>query len=235
MEIYLPHITAGYQEGISLGIETESSTFQNWPLDAKSPFTGQLVNPFVVWNFSNTHRYPRAISRTNGVEFSFIYREYLTRLGSAVNLSEIFADTQAYLGMPFNRHVLAWKGSIAYNNTDFPKFYPQFNSLTIRSFENLCCIGNLFFSTLEYRFPLVEIQRGGQSVPIFLEQLHGAFFADFVRSLSSSSNHQLAIGGEIRLDASAGYLLRSTLRLSFALGIKPEWTPRFLIQVGETF
>lgn len=233
-QVYLPHITVGYQQGFSLGIEAEKSAFQDWPHDAKSPFAGQLVDLFVGWSFGNTHRYPRAISRTNGIELSFIYRDYLARLGGAVNLSEFLADARVYWGMPFDRHVLAWKGSIAYNSTNLPKFYFQFNELTIRSLDKLY-VGNLFLSTMEYRFPVVEIQRGWQNLPLFLEQLHGAFFADFARSLSSSSNNQLAIGGEIRLDAIAGYLLRSTLRLSLAMGIKPERTPRFWIQVGEAF
>ena len=116
----------------------------------------------------------------------------------------------------------------------FPTFHPQFNALTVRSFDDIY-VGNLFFTAGEYRFPIVGIQRGWQSLPIFFEQLHGAFFADYVRSLSSLSNDQLAIGGEIRLDGTAGYLLRSTLRLSLAMRLSPERTLRFLVQVGETF
>ncbi len=85
------------------------------------------------------------------------------------------------------------------------------------------------------RFPLIEIQRGWYFFPIFFEQLHGAVFADYVRPLVSGSTDQLAIGGEIRLDGSVGNLLRSTLRLSFAVEIAPERTRRFLIQIGETF
>ncbi len=232
-QINLPHTTVGYQQEFRLGIETERSAFQDWPQDVEFPLATRLVDLFIGWNFSNTHRYPRGISQTNGVKCSLFYRKYLARLGSTVNLSEILVDAQLYLGIPFDRHVLAWKGSLVYNNRDLPMFQSQLNALAIRSFESLY-VGNQFFSTLEYRFPIIEIRRGWQILPLFLEQLHGAMFADLTGTLSSS-NQQLAIGSEMRLDASAGYILRSTLKLSLALKLKPKRKLRAFVQIGETF
>lgn len=74
---------------------------------------------------------------------------------------------------------------------------------------------------LEYRFPILWIERGYETLPGFLWRLHGAVYSDigtaFYGALSLD-RFKVSVGGELRLDGSLGYYLPFTLQLGYAHG-----------------
>jgi hypothetical protein len=74
---------------------------------------------------------------------------------------------------------------------------------------------------LEYRFPLLWIERGYETLPGFLWRLHGALYSDVGSAFFgpfSLDKLNASVGGELRLDGSLGYYLPFMLQLGYAHG-----------------
>jgi outer membrane protein assembly factor BamA len=85
-------------------------------------------------------------------------------------------------------------------------------------------------ASLEYRFPLVNIERGGGQTPFFARRLHGAVFAEAGNAWDGeyhSSEAKRAVGAELRLDLSIAYHLPVTLRLVVAKGLDEKGEGQF--------
>jgi len=82
--------------------------------------------------------------------------------------------------------------------------------------------GGMLFSG-EYRLPLVDIQRGLGTGPIFLKNLHMAFFADYGTVFDTSpklNEFLLGVGTELRGNFVVGYGLPLTARLGYGIIVK---------------
>jgi hypothetical protein len=72
----------------------------------------------------------------------------------------------------------------------------------------------------EYRLPLVQPQRGAGTWPIFLKNLHMAFFADYGSVFNGDldfNNFLLGVGTELRADFVIGYGLPISGRLGYGI------------------
>ena len=80
--------------------------------------------------------------------------------------------------------------------------------------------------SLEYRFPLLEVGRGGVSAPFFLRRLHGALFVDAGEAWSDGAFRadelHAGVGAEVRFDLLFSYYLPLTVRLGIAAGLDEE-------------
>jgi hypothetical protein len=76
----------------------------------------------------------------------------------------------------------------------------------------------------QWRFPISRIESGLSTVPMFLERLKGAVFADVGTAFFGHlerSDIRAGIGAELQLGLLAGYSLRSNLRVGLARGLGP--------------
>lgn len=74
---------------------------------------------------------------------------------------------------------------------------------------------------IEYRFPIVWIERGYGTLPGFLTRLHGAVYSDIGAAFFGKltlDQVKASLGGELRLDGLLGYFLPFTLQLGYAHG-----------------
>ena len=78
-------------------------------------------------------------------------------------------------------------------------------------------------ASLEYRFPIKNIELGISSTPFFFRRLHGAVFAEAGNAWDDqyrSEDIKSSIGAEVRMDMDIAYqLLPITLRLVGAKGL----------------
>jgi len=74
---------------------------------------------------------------------------------------------------------------------------------------------------IEYRFPLLWLERGYDALPFYLWRLHGAVYSDvggaFFGTISQDKI-KASVGGELRLDGSLGYYLPFMIQLGYAHG-----------------
>ena len=79
----------------------------------------------------------------------------------------------------------------------------------------------LALSTVEYRLPILEIERGAETLPVFVERVHAAAFADLGLAFSGApvpTDFRSSVGGELRLDVMLGYYGFFQVRLGYARG-----------------
>ena len=91
---------------------------------------------------------------------------------------------------------------------------------------------------LDYRFPLLRIDRGLGTVPAFARVIHGAVFFDAGHAWVDSfrrSEVTVSVGAELSLDAVVGYVLPLTFTGGGAwasqdrgfVGFRADWTVQF--------
>ncbi|OGQ21311.1 MAG: hypothetical protein A3I05_07085 [Deltaproteobacteria bacterium RIFCSPLOWO2_02_FULL_44_10] len=199
-----------------------------------------------VYAYGDAEEYPASISLQGGRSVRFFTSITDKALGSASgNEQTIFVgDWREYLHLG-RRHVLAFRGAGGMTRGDRliqgtfslggalgegsmagggSFFYFPLRGLPTASFSRTRA---MLFSS-EYRFPLTSPQRGLGTAPIFLKNLHGAFFADYGNAFNAHEggsdkfstffdNFFLGVGSELRADFIVGYGLPIVGRVGYAL------------------
>jgi hypothetical protein len=85
----------------------------------------------------------------------------------------------------------------------------------LRGFDTDTMTGSaIAVANLDYRFPLLRLERGFRTWPLFLRQLHGAVFTDIGAAgpaLDSLPAPAVSVGAEIASDLTLGYSWGVTL------------------------
>ncbi|PLX81667.1 MAG: hypothetical protein C0617_16380 [Desulfuromonas sp.] len=209
------------------------------PPGAPRPDKGQLSGVRLSYLFDNTVRPPRSISAEDGRRVSLAVQHNSPGLGSDFRLTKYTLDWREFLDMPWWRHhVLAGRlfGGLADGETLDQRAFrvggdPPGDILQGLDGESLPLRGygiNEFrgqravLASLEYRFPVVNLERGPGNGPFFFRRIHGAVFAEGANAFDSgglrSEDIRTSSGMEARLDLDLGYVLPITLRLVLARG-----------------
>jgi outer membrane protein assembly factor BamA len=89
---------------------------------------------------------------------------------------------------------------------------------------------------LDFRFPLVSVQRGVGTLPFFLRTVHGALFADGGHAWSDAfhwSSVRTSVGAELSLDSVIGYGLPLTFVAGAAWRTDPATSRRGFATFGR--
>ncbi|HSQ78150.1 MAG TPA: BamA/TamA family outer membrane protein [Nitrospirota bacterium] len=210
------------------------------------PFEGVLASGRVSYSINNAKRYNFSISPEEGRTIELGYERFDTSIGSDLELNKYTADWHEYINFPWPHQVLQVR---AFAGTSTGRKFPQGTfqlggdmpgdvtlsiddqEVYLRGYPYGEFRGqNIGLLSLEYRFPLLNIEHGGGQTPFFLRRLHGAVFAEAGNVWDEGAFHESdikrAVGAEARLDLDAVYgLLPLTLRLGVAKGLdeKGEW------------
>jgi outer membrane protein assembly factor BamA len=89
----------------------------------------------------------------------------------------------------------------------------------------------------EYRFPIVEVDRGLSTLPVFLSRVTGAVFADYGTAFddASKAKFKLGTGGELWFETQIGYFLYFTFRAGYARGLMSGGIDRFYFVAAVPF
>ena len=116
---------------------------------------------------------------------------------------------------------------------------PVFGGTALRGYSPAGRTGLRFqMVQLEYRFPLFRIQRGLETLPIYLNRVHALVFTDYGDAYSERIDlrtFRLGVGAEIYLDFTVGHTLPFTLRAGFAYGVHEGGGPRGYLHLGRPF
>ena len=180
--------------------------------------------------------------------------------GSQESLYAATYVAQGYIPMPWGAHTLAVRsaGGMAtgsytsrtlffvggYNleNTGFPDVFTStvFNgAFVLRGYEPNTYRGqNYILNQLEYRLPIARVDRGIQTLPLFLRRIDGNLFVDWGgafnrfnfddvklfhdRSIIASKQLHTGAGAELWFGMDVGYVVPLNLRLGYALGFSED-------------
>ncbi|MCK9420546.1 MAG: BamA/TamA family outer membrane protein [Nitrospirae bacterium] len=209
-----------------------------WPrYSGPVPAQGTLVSGRAVYLFNNAKQYGFSISPEGGRTIEVGYKQYDKSIGSDFNISKYSADWHEYIDFPWKHHVLQAR---AFAGISRGEVIPQGafqvggdnpgNALIPVDDESIYLRGypiNSFrgrkagLASLEYRFPIKDIELGWSSTPVFLRRVHGAVFAEAGNAWNDafrSREFKRSAGAEVRLDTNLTYYLPITFRIVFAYG-----------------
>src|SRR5262249_30955739 len=111
---------------------------------------------------------------------------------------------------------------------DFPildtlrNFLVQRGWLVLRGYPVAYEVGPYYgLMNAEYRFPVLNIDRGPSTLPLFFHRVTGAAFVDYGSAFSdaASAKFKTGVGAELWLDLTIGYLLDFPFRIGYARGL----------------
>lgn len=205
------------------------------------PFRGFVGALSFGYSFSNVERYLWSIGGERG--FSFSANVSTTQPWLASDFSGIAAtsDLTAYFRMPWlQNHTLALHAGAGFSGGSFPGrgsfFIGSFVELplvdvlrnvllqggyVLRGYSQVAASGSQYgLVNAEYRFPIVNIDRGLSTLPVFLNRVNGAVFADYGTAFDDPNTlrFKLGTGAEITIDTLLGYYALFTFKAGFAHG-----------------
>lgn len=248
LELIVPLLKMQKQHALRLGYRWREvsalSELPPWPMySGPNPVEGVLASGRVSYLFNSAKRYNFSISPEQGRTLELGYERLDRAIGSDFDLNKYTADWHEYINLPWQHHVLqarAFAGRAI--GQDFPQGAFQLGGdmpgditlsiddwdVYLRGYPVAEFRGQkAALASLEYRFPVVNIEHGGGQTPFFLRRLHGAVFAEAGNAWNEGVFHagdvKRAVGAELRLDLDMVYgMLPVTLRLGFARGLDEE-------------
>jgi hypothetical protein len=206
------------------------------------PARGLASTIHLGYSYANAERYLWSVGPERGFAFNLGVDVTDPLIGSEFAGFAANGDFMMYLLMPWLRHhSLALHAGGGTSGGSFPgrgAFYvggfvdlPIVDTvrnlliqggITLRGYEPVAVAGRSYALTnAEYRFPIVNIDRGDSTLPVFLNRITGAVFVDYGSAFDTFRDAQFktGVGGELWFDTLLGYIAPFTFRVGYARGL----------------
>ncbi len=206
------------------------------------PTLGTIGTVHLGWGYSNAISYLWSVGNESGLEVGASFDLADPLLASDTSGYAASFSLATYLSMPWLRHhVLALHGAGGTSGGNAagrgPYYIGGFIDLpTINVVRNVLIQGgielrgypvveeagaNYALFNGEYRFPIVNVDRGASTLPFFLQRISGAAFVDYGSAFqdTTSAKFKTGAGGELWFDMTLGYTLAFTFRTGYAKGL----------------
>jgi outer membrane protein assembly factor BamA len=225
------------------------------PYDTFHPPPANLASiASISWSYGNAQSYLWSVGEEKGFNASASFDVSHPVLGSDYRGYRLKADFTTYVQMPWLRHhVVALHAGGGMMGGAFPggPFYvggfvevaptDQLNNLlgsggflyqsgiVLRGYPVAVQTGQYYTLTqAEYRFPIVNIDRGTSTVPIMLNRISGNVFFDLGSAFDDprTATYLSGVGGELWVDTSLGYFASFNFRVGYARGLAKGGTDK---------
>ncbi|HXX68028.1 MAG TPA: BamA/TamA family outer membrane protein [Polyangiaceae bacterium] len=206
------------------------------------PTRGMLTTLHLGWSYSNATGFLWSVSNEQGFDVSANLDLSDPAIGSDFSGYAAQLNFATYFAMPWlQHHVLALHAGGGFSGgnmggdgpfyvggfIDLPLVNVIENSLVqggiqLRGYPVAYEIGQDYaLFNAEYRFPILSVDRGLSTLPIFLDRINGNLFVDYGSAFNdaSSAEFKTGVGGELWFDVQLGYILDFTFRAGFAKGL----------------
>ena len=247
---------------------TASAHRPRYPIgNLNDPFSESLARPSdtflgtvrLAFRFSNAYQPVYGVSSERGFSLSLATDFGSTATGSDSSLAGFTGRAIGYLPMPWlSHHALAVGISGGIGGGAYPTFRQggfadqspfdavrtglRQNAFVLRGFPYGAFLGRQYnLANVEYRFPIVWVERGVSTLPVFWHGLSGTLFADYggaynhIDSNDLLSQYHLGTGGELRLTLALGYFIETEFHLGWAKGFGTLGTSQTYFVAAATF
>ncbi|MGQ9617659.1 MAG: hypothetical protein ACUVUG_01730 [Candidatus Aminicenantia bacterium] len=203
--------------------------------------------------YNSSKKYSFSISPIEGRKLSFLLERDFKALGSDYNIWRFIGEWKEFIKLPLKHHVLgirfiygkSWgeKRRVFYlggyeGNTGFSGFESE-NFNLLRGYKKESFYGTeALLLNFEYRFPIINIERGIGNFPLFIRRIHLSPFLDlgnvWINSFRSSDLKK-GIGMEVRTDFTFSYFLSMTASLGFAKGLDAGGKTTLFLRLSSSF
>ncbi len=267
-----------YRQIFSLGYQYIKSSIATDTSSSLNNSQEKISSLRLGYSYSDAEKYGFSISPELGNSFSLTYEHADKALGGDYTFDKLLFDGRKFIPLPPLHQVLALRlvagtssSSILESGLDGEKFklggsYSADNlsnidvsTFSLRGYKPAALEGNnLLLTSLEYRFPLANIEHSLKLGPlsIFLERLSGALFIDMGNAWESSGasansslninteNNEInsiwqdfksSIGAELKADFNYQYDSPFTVRLGAAKALTDPKGYDIYITLGSSF
>ena len=196
----------------------------------------------VGWSYSTAQRFAMAVGPEKGFSTSANVSYTNPWLASDYTGFAASANHAMYFLMPWLRHhSVALHGSLGTSGGTFPGKGPFFvggfvdfpvvdmvrnvliqGGVLLRGYAPVALVGrsNALFNA-EYRFPIVDVDRGLSTLPVFLQRISGAAFVDYGSAFNEleTAKFKTGVGGELAFDTTLAHVVGFIFRLGYARGL----------------
>lgn len=206
------------------------------------PVRGVTSSIHLGYAYTNAERYLWSVGPERGSSLSLAFDLTDPMLGSDFSGFAVTGDFVTYLTMPWlEHHSLALHAGAGTSGGSFPGrgafFIGGFvdlpvvdtvrnlliqGGITLRGYPAVAEAGRSYtLGNAEYRFPILNVDRGDSTLPVFLNRVTGAAFIDYGSAFDSfrDARFKTGVGGELWFDMTLGYVLPFTFRLGYAKGL----------------
>ncbi len=209
-----------------------------------APEVGPDANLFVTWDFSNVHSWQYSISGQEGRHLQLSLQISDPALGGHFHTTEVTWAWTEYLTPPWARLqalAILYSGGVGIGDKRAPfelGGYVQQDLLRavflntrqcctyLRGYAPNAMVGDQYhLLSTEYRSPLLWIERGYSTFPVYLRRLYGAAFVDAGAAFFGAlhpSDLRYGVGGELRFQFKLFYYVESEVQLGFARGLSKD-------------
>lgn len=208
------HRKAAYQIIPSIAYRHDRLSGLNDVLPGGNPFwTGDLASIRLSCLFANAKKYGWSISPEHGRALYGEAEFYRNFLGSEISQTIVWGRWSEYINLPIAHHVLLLDSRMGAWKAKEVSFFETNSAFDLRGYP-ISELHNSYraCATAEYRFPLLWVERGYQTWPLYWKSLHGALYAE--AGVHSRTGRGLSRGGTKR---GIGAELRSDWLVSYAL------------------
>ena len=213
------------------------------PYDTPSiPTRGMLSDIHLGWGYSNAEGFIYSVGNERGFSIGTSFDWADPIIGSNFSGFTSRADFSTYVPNPlFAHHVLALHagggmggGDRAGRGVFYVGGFQDFSAVDIvendliqggvqlRGYPVVTQTGNYYaLLNAEYRFPIVNVDHGFSTLPVFLSRVTGDFFVDSGSAFDTfdQADFLTGVGGELCFDFQLGYVLNFTFRAGLARGL----------------
>ncbi len=203
------------------------------------PAEGTLASARLSLAFADARQYGMSVSPEGGRAVTGTYERFDESWGSDFRIDRYTLDWREYLDLPWRHHVLAVhlhggasrgdrlpQRPFSLGGDEEADLASGDEAVFLRGYPAKAFRGEkICLGSLEYRFPLKNIERGWKLWPVFFRRAHGAVFFEAGNAWDGrfeSSELKKSAGLEARLDMTLGYWLPLTARIVLARGFDEE-------------
>ncbi|HEY6475745.1 MAG TPA: BamA/TamA family outer membrane protein [Polyangia bacterium] len=220
------------------------------------PQTGPAADLRLSWSFSNAHSWQYSISNQEGRGINLTLRLSDPTLGGKFTMTEIDWSWTEYATPPWARlHALAFITQGGFSMGDHRQFFSlggygdqdvlrsillkQQAFAFLRGYPANVVSGDSFLvASAEYRAPLLWIERGYQTFPLYLRRIWGAAFVDAGNAFQGPfhvGGVKTDAGLETHLLFSGGWYLEPQITLGYAHGFQSGGGNQLYFVASATF
>jgi hypothetical protein len=244
-------------QAIAVGYELTHFA-QNTPaIGGNNPPPGLVGATSLTYTYSDARRFVRSISQEQGQRFSITGRVAAPALGSDFTFGQLSSSYARFFPLPWTsdgvplHHVFAARlsGGVARGDLSERHLFELggFDSgdpvrailnpvsapvRILRGFVTDAFAGEAYvLGTFEYRLPLLDVETGAWTLPVYLRRLHASVFTDVgdawmpfddgpFRAASAPFRLHAGAGAELRAEVVLGYILPTDVRVGCAHGLE---------------
>lgn len=208
------------------------------------PATGDMSGLGLSVGFVNVKKYGFSISKTDGREIFLSLDKRNKMFGSDYKIDRYLFKWNEYIPSFVKHNVVALRldAGISFGDdipqssfyldnfgSGFNTYCPEelYSPFVLRGYPSGKFRGKkAAVGTVEYRFPVRNIEKGYSTWPVFFNRLHGAVFSDYGDAWDGEFNFagfKTSVGVELGTDLTLSYFLPITFKIGYARGLNKNY------------